>query len=117
MMLAGVPNFALAMGYTNASWTLKAELIARQVCRMLNHLRAERLDVCVPVLQGDPGDTRPALDLQSGYILRAGDALPRQGSRKPWRIHQNYLLDLLSLKLAPLRDGALRFGRRGEPVR
>ena len=84
---------------------------------MLNHLRAGGLDVCVPVLEGEAGETRPALDLQSGYILRAAGALPRQGSRKPWRIHQNYLLDLLSLKLAPLRDGALRFGRRGESVR
>jgi monooxygenase len=117
MMLAGVPNFALAMGYTNASWTLKAELIARHVCRLLNYLRDRRLDVCVPVLDGDAGETRPALDLQSGYILRASDALPRQGTRKPWRIYQNYLLDLLALKLAPLRDGALRFGRAGEPVR
>ncbi|MBC5785555.1 NAD(P)/FAD-dependent oxidoreductase [Ramlibacter sp. USB13] len=117
MMLAGVPNFALAMGYTNASWTLKAELIARQVCRVLNYLRDHRLDVAVAVHEGDAGDTRPALDLQSGYIQRAADALPRQGTRKPWRIYQNYLLDLLSLKLAPLRDGALRFGRQGEPVR
>jgi cation diffusion facilitator CzcD-associated flavoprotein CzcO len=71
MMLAGVPNLALAMGYTNASWTLKAELIARQVCRMLNYMAAHRLDVCVPVHEGDAGPTRPALDLQSGYIQRA----------------------------------------------
>ncbi|MDE2605713.1 MAG: NAD(P)/FAD-dependent oxidoreductase [Burkholderiales bacterium] len=117
MMMAGVPNFALAMGYTNASWTLKAELIARQVCRMLNYLRDHGLDVCVPVHEGDAGETRPALDLQSGYIRRAAGELPRQGSRKPWRIHQNYLRDLLALRLAPLRDGALRFGRQGEPVR
>jgi monooxygenase len=117
MMMAGVPNFALAMGYTNASWTLKAELIARQVCRMLNYLRDHDLDVCVPVHEGDAGETRPALDLQSGYIQRAAGELPRQGSRKPWRIHQNYLRDLLALKLSPLRDGALRFGRQGEPVR
>lgn len=117
MMLAGVPNLAMAMGYTNASWTLKAELIARQVCRMLNHMREHGLDVCVAVQDGDAGETRPALDLQSGYIQRAAGLLPRQGTRKPWRIHQNYLLDLFLLKLAPLRDGALRFGRRGEPVR
>jgi cation diffusion facilitator CzcD-associated flavoprotein CzcO len=117
MMLAGVPNLAMAMGYTNASWTLKAELIARQVCRILNHMRDERLDVCMPVHEGELGDTRPALDLQSGYIQRAAGVLPRQGAHKPWRIYQNYLLDLLALKLAPLRDGALRFARQGEPVR
>ncbi len=117
MMLAGVPNLAMAMGYTNASWTLKAELIARQVCRMLNYMRDHRLDVCVPVQEGDAGATRPALDLQSGYIQRASGELPRQGSRKPWRIYQNYVRDLLALKFSPLRDGALRFGRVGEPVR
>jgi cation diffusion facilitator CzcD-associated flavoprotein CzcO len=117
MMLAGVPNLALAMGYTNASWTLKAELIARQVCGMLNYMAAHRLDVCVPVHEGEVGQTRPALDLQSGYIQRAAGQLPRQGTRKPWRIHQSYLRDLFTLKWAPLRDGALRFGRQGEGVR
>ncbi len=114
MMLSGVPNFAMAIGYTNASWTLKAELIARQVCRVLNHLRDARLDVCVPVHEGDRADSRPALDLASGYVQRAAHALPRQGTRKPWRIHQNYLRDLLALKFSRLADGALRFGRRGE---
>ncbi len=117
MMLSGLPNLAMAMGYTNASWTLKCELIARQVCRILNHMRSQGLDVCVPVLDADAGETRPALDLSSGYIQRAAGVLPRQGSRKPWRIHQNYLRDLLALKLAPLRDGALRFARRGEVPR
>jgi cation diffusion facilitator CzcD-associated flavoprotein CzcO len=117
MMLSGLPNLAMAMGYTNASWTLKCELIARQVCRILNHMRARGLDVVMPVLDMDAGETRPALDLSSGYIQRATGALPRQGSRKPWRIYQNYLLDLLALRLAPLRDGALRFGRRGEALR
>jgi cation diffusion facilitator CzcD-associated flavoprotein CzcO len=117
MMLAGVPNLAMAMGYTNASWTLKAELIARQVCRILNHMRAGRLDVCMPVQDAEAGELRPAIDLSSGYVQRAAGALPRQGSRKPWRIYQNYLLDLLALKFGPLRDGALRFGRRGEALR
>jgi len=117
MMLAGVPNLANAMGYTNASWTLKAELIARQVCRILNHMRSRGLDVVMPVHEGDAGETRPALDLQSGYIQRAAGVLPRQGDQKPWRIYQNYLLDLLSLRLGKLADGALRFGRRGEALR
>jgi cation diffusion facilitator CzcD-associated flavoprotein CzcO len=117
MMLSGLPNLAMAMGYTNASWTLKCELIARQVCRILNHMREHQQDVCVPVLDSNAGETRPALDLSSGYVQRAAGELPRQGSRKPWRIYQNYLLDLLSLKLAPLRDGALRFARRGEVPR
>jgi cation diffusion facilitator CzcD-associated flavoprotein CzcO len=117
MMLAGVPNLANAMGYTNASWTLKAELIARQVCRILNHMRNRGLDVAMPVHEGATGETRPALDLQSGYIQRAAEVLPRQGDHKPWRIYQNYILDLLSLRLSRLADGALRFGRQGETVR
>jgi monooxygenase len=117
MMLGGVPNFALSMGYTNASWTLKCELIARQVCRILNHMREQGLDVVMPVQEGDAGATRPALDLSSGYIQRGADQLPRQGSRKPWRIYQNYLLDVLSMKFSPLHDGALRFARMGESLR
>lgn len=117
MMLSGVPNFAMAMGYTNASWTLKCELIARQVCRLLNHMRSHGLDVCVAQHEGEVGDTRPALDLNSGYIQRAAGELPRQGTRKPWRIHQNYLRDLWSLKLSPLRDGALRFAKAGQVPR
>jgi cation diffusion facilitator CzcD-associated flavoprotein CzcO len=117
MMMAGVPNVALAIGYTNASWTLKAELIARQVCRVLNYMAAHHLDVCMPVHDGAVGETRPAFDLSSGYIQRAADQMPRQAMRKPWRIHQNYLRDLFTLKWAPLRDGALRFGRQGETVR
>jgi monooxygenase len=117
MMLSDVPNLAMAMGYTNASWTLKCELIARQVCRILNHMREHRLEVCTPVQSGDAGETRPAIDLSSGYVQRAAAQLPKQGTRKPWRIYQNYLLDLLSLKFAPLQDGALRFARRGQPAR
>jgi cation diffusion facilitator CzcD-associated flavoprotein CzcO len=117
MMLSGVPNLAMSMGYTNASWTLKCELIARQVCRILRHMREHQLEVCTPVLAGDAGETRPAIDLSSGYVQRATGQLPRQGTHKPWRIHQNYILDLLSLKFAPLRDGALRFARRGQAAR
>lgn len=117
MMLSGVPNLAMSMGYTNASWTLKCELIARQVCRILNRMRATGQEVCVAVYEGAAADTRPALDLQSGYVQRAAGDLPRQGTRKPWRIHQNYLRDLLALRFAPLRDGALRFARRGETAR
>jgi monooxygenase len=117
MMLGGVPNFAMSMGYTNASWTLRCELIARQVCRILNHMRARGEDVCMPVHEGGVGETRPALDLSSGYVQRAAGQLPRQGMHKPWRIYQNYLLDLIALRLGPLRDGALRFARRGEALR
>lgn len=114
MMYGGIPNLALAMGYTNASWTLKCELIARHVCRLLNHMRARGYEICVPVPPaGQALPTRPAIDLNSGYVQRAAALLPKQGDRKPWRIYQNYLLDLWSLKFSGLRDGALRFARRG----
>ena len=117
MMFSGVPNLALAMGYTNASWTLRSELIARQVCRLLNHMHDHGLDICVPVHEGPEGDTGPALDLSAGYVQRGAHALPRQARQRPWHVYQNYLLDFLSHKFAPLADGALRFARRGEAPR
>jgi monooxygenase len=120
IMYSGVPNMAVATGYTNASWTLKCELAARYVCRLLNHMQQRGLDSVVPVADEEAmASTLPFLNLSSGYIQRATALLPRQGARAPWRMYQNYLLDLLSLKFSPLRGGALRFGRRAPapPVR
>ena len=112
MMYSGVPNMAVASGYTNASWTLKCELVARYVCRLLNHLQARGLDSVVPVADGKvSASTEPFLNLSSGYIQRAAASLPRQGAHTPWRMYQNYLLDLLSLKFSSLRGGALQFRR------
>ncbi|AYZ00510.1 NAD(P)/FAD-dependent oxidoreductase [Burkholderia multivorans] len=112
MMYSDVPNLASSFGYTNASWTLKAELIARYVCRLLNHMRAHGYDTCVPRLApGDLGDV-PAVNLSSGYIQRAAGILPKQGQRKPWKFHQNYVLDLASLKFSGLADSAMHFERR-----
>jgi monooxygenase len=116
IMYSGVPNMAVATGYTNASWTLKCELAARYVCRLLNHMQQRGLDSVVPVADEEAmASTLPFLNLSSGYIQRATALLPRQGTRAPWRMYQNYLLDLLSLKFSPLRGGALRFGRRAPP--
>ena len=113
MMLSGVPNLAFAMGYTNASWTLKADLTARQVCRVLNHMRAGGFDRCVPILD-DPGLGRePLINLASGYVQRSVDEFPTQGARRPWRVHQNYVLDLLAFRMGRVDDGALRFFRAG----
>ena len=117
MMYSGVPNLAAALGYTNASWTLKAELIARYTCRLLNHMRDRRLDVCVPWHEDTGEPTEPAINLTSGYVQRAAALLPRQGMRPPWRVYQNYVRDLLSLKLSSLHDGAMRFAARGETPR
>ena len=114
-MFSGVPNMAVASGYTNASWTLKCELVARYVCRLLNEMAVRKLDVCVPVNEDADLPTQAFLDLSSGYVQRSADLLARQGLRRPWRMYQNYLLDLLTLKFSPLRDGVLRFSAKPAP--
>lgn len=108
-MFSGVPNLALASGYTNASWTLKCELVARYVCRLLREMDARGADICVPVNDDAGLPTQVSIGLSSGYVQRSADQLARQGLRRPWRMYQNYLLDLLTLKFSPLRDGVLRF--------
>ncbi|WP_421999967.1 flavin-containing monooxygenase [Reyranella sp.] len=111
MMYSDVPNFAVVSGYTNASWTLKADLVSAYVCRLLNHMRRNGLRQCVPRLDDPAMERLPALDFSSGYIRRAIDRLPKQGVRRPWRLYQNYLLDLLSLRFGSLRDRAMIFSR------
>jgi monooxygenase len=109
MMLSGVPNLALTLGYTNASWTLKADLVAEYVCRLLNHMQQNGYRYCVPREPG-PGVARePFLDLQSGYVLRSLEQLPKQGSRAPWRLNQNYPLDVRMLRYGPLEDEGIEF--------
>jgi len=114
-LFSGVPNLALASGYTNASWTLKCELVARYVCRLLNDMEARKLDVCMPVNDDPQLPTQAFIDLSSGYVQRSAHLLARQGPRRPWRMYQNYLLDLLALKFSPLRDGVLRFWAKPAP--
>jgi monooxygenase len=109
MMLNGVPSAALVMGYTNASWTLKCDLTLEYVCRLLNHMRQRDYAYCVPE-QTDPTITdEPLLNLNSGYILRSVDKFPRQGSERPWRVYQNYALDVVALRLGSITDDAMRF--------
>jgi monooxygenase len=109
VMFSGVPNLALTIGYTNASWTLKADLAAGYVCRLLNLMDARGYRQCIP-LGPDPAlPTRPFLNLTSGYVTRALDVMPRQGVTKPWRLHQNYASDLLMLRYGKIEDAELRF--------
>ena len=108
-MYSGVPNFATAMGYTNASWTLKCELISGFVCRLLAYMDENGYAVCTPQRPGAPVQERPAIDLSSGYIRRSVHLLPRQGEAKPWVIHQNYFQDIAAFRYGRLEDGALRF--------
>jgi cation diffusion facilitator CzcD-associated flavoprotein CzcO len=122
MMLSGVPNFAFTIGYTNASWTLKADLVSEYVVRLLRYLDAHGYDQCVPV-NDDPGITeRPLMDFQAGYVLRSIDEFPRSGSRPPWQLGMSYAHDVLKLRYGRIDDGAMRFsgpllripGRRGQ---
>ncbi|MFM8845544.1 MAG: flavin-containing monooxygenase, partial [Gammaproteobacteria bacterium] len=109
-MLSGIPNLVLTFGYTNASWTLRADLIAAYVCRLLKHLDRHGLDYAVPVRDSSVGEM-PFIDFNSGYVLRALDRLPKQGDRFPWRVHQTYLRDLGVTRFSKLTDPALKFGR------
>lgn len=107
MMLDGLPNAAMCLGYTNASWTLRADLASLYVCRLLRYMRRNGYRSAVPRYSGD-GCTRPLLGLDAGYIHRAEGALPKQGSRSPWLMRQNYLLDLPTMRLGRV-DESMQF--------
>lgn len=108
MMLAGVPNFAFTVGYTNASWTLKADLVSGYVVRLMRHMAARGARQCVPVPDASVA-SRPLLDFAAGYVQRSVDAFPRQGSVDPWQLRQNYSRDLVTLRFGKVDDGTLRF--------
>jgi cation diffusion facilitator CzcD-associated flavoprotein CzcO len=114
MMFSGVPNLASTFGYTNASWTLKADLTADYVCRLLKHMDRHGLAVCTPAR--DANETpEPFLTFASGYVQRAIAMLPKQGQRKPWRLYQNYVLDWLTLRLGRVDDGVMAFAAAPPP--
>jgi cation diffusion facilitator CzcD-associated flavoprotein CzcO len=115
MMVSGVPNLAMALGYTNASWTLKADLVCQYVCRLLNHMDERGYRQCTPRAPDPSVPTEPFLDLTSGYVLRAVDRLPKQGDRQPWRLHQNWARDILMLRHGPVEDEAMEFSN-AEPA-
>jgi cation diffusion facilitator CzcD-associated flavoprotein CzcO len=114
MMLSDVPNLAWCVGYTNASWTLRADLISRYVCRILAFMDRRGYDQVTPRADPTSVEQRPLLNLTSGYVSRALDQMPKQGSKAPWFLRQNYLLDLIDTRLASVNDPALVFSRIGE---
>jgi hypothetical protein len=118
MMFSGIPNMAVALGYTNASWTLKCDLTAEYVCRLLNHMDANGYTQATPV-EPDPSLPRePFIDLKSGYVARSIDSFPKQGPREPWRLHQNYPRDILLVRRGSLEDEGMRFSRgKAAPAR
>ena len=108
LMLSGVPNFVFTVGYTNASWTLKVDLVAEFTCRLLTYLAEHGYRRVVPRRDPTVGEV-PLMDFTSGYVLRALDQLPHQGDREPWRLRQSYLRDRRTIRRAPLDDGVLDF--------
>lgn len=109
MMFDEVPNYAFAIGYTNASWTLKCDLTAEYVCRLLKYMDARGYARCTPRVNDPDVKEEPIIDFTSGYVRRAIDTLPRQGSKTPWRLHQNYVRDLSMLRYGRVEDGAMEF--------
>ncbi len=112
MMLEGVPNMAMAIGYTNASWTLKCDLTCDYVTRLLNHMHESGLRQCTPVNHDATVTRAPLMGLSSGYIQRAAHNFPKQGSHFPWRVHQSFLRDYRAMKLKGIVDGAMVFSNR-----
>jgi len=116
MMISDVPNMAFAVGYTNASWTLKCDLVAQYVCRLINYMDRHDYRQCVP-RRTDPSITeQPIIDFSSGYVQRSIADFPKAGSKVPWRLHQNYARDLLNLRFGSLDDGVMEFASRQRAV-
>ena len=111
LMMSGVPNLATSFGYTNASWTLKADLTCQYVCRLLNHMQQHHFTHCVP-RNTDPSITEePWIDFSSGYFKRSMHLFPKQGSRAPWKLYQNYPKDIWLLRFGKIDDGVLEFAK------
>jgi len=109
MMLEGVPNAALAIGYTNASWTLKCDLTCQYVTRLLNHMHETGLRQCTAVNRDPAVTVQPLLTLSSGYVTRAADKFPKQGSKYPWQVYQSYVRDYRALRMKGIEDDAMVF--------
>ena len=112
MMFSGIPNMCLALGYTNASFTLKTDLVADYICRLLGHMDANGFRVATPRAPDPSVETEPFIDLKSGYVLRSLDQLPKQATKRPWRLHQNYAQDVRLLRKGPI-DDEIEFSRGG----
>ena len=111
MMFSGVPNLAATFGYTNASWTLKADLTSEYVCRLLNHMDRRGFTECRPMNDQPDLKAAPWLDFSSGYVKRGLAKFPKQGEVAPWKVHQNYALDLMAFRYGRLEDGVMRFSK------
>jgi monooxygenase len=109
MMYSDVPNLAATLGYTNASWTLKCDLTCEYVCRIINHMDRRGYKQCVSRNLDPSIEALPALDFSSGYVQRSIAKLPKQGSKRPWRLYQNYALDIIALRYGKIDDGVMQY--------
>jgi cation diffusion facilitator CzcD-associated flavoprotein CzcO len=116
VMVEGMPNSAMIFGYTNISWTLKADIASEYLCRLINHMDRKGYQVVVPRdTENSLGNDTILGSLDAGYIKRAEDRLPRQGTHGPWKASQNYLQDVKILRFEPIEDGYLEFdGQRSQ---
>jgi cation diffusion facilitator CzcD-associated flavoprotein CzcO len=109
VMLSNVPNLAVTFGYTNASWTLKADLTSEYVCRLITLMDQKGATSVMPYLSAFPNETEPFVDFSSGYFQRVMDQFPRQHTEAPWKLHQSYFTDRKNLRELPIEDGVIRF--------
>ncbi|AYE99251.1 FAD-containing monooxygenase EthA [Mycobacterium paragordonae] len=116
MMLSGIPNMVYTIGYTNASWTLKADLVSEFACRLMNYMDDNGYDTVVVDEPAPDVEDRPFMEFTPGYVLRSLDELPKQGSRTPWRLNQNYLRDIHLIRRGKIADEGLRFAKKPAPV-
>lgn len=114
-MLEGVPNLFWCVGYTNASWTLRADMTARATAKLLSHMTARGYTHAYPHRGGEPMTEKSAWDIQAGYVLRSPHALPRSGTKRPWNVRQNYFADALDYRFDRIEESMV-FGRAGESV-
>ncbi|GAA6145960.1 flavin-containing monooxygenase [Thalassolituus maritimus] len=112
VMFEGIPNAGMVFGYTNSSWTLKADLIADYFCRVINHMDDKGYDAVVPVNRDPSMPKKAFIDLSSGYISRVKDQLPKQGTRGAWKLHQNYFRDWLSLRASRITAKELEYSKK-----
>jgi len=111
-MVQNLPNLATVTGYTNASWTLKADLVCAYTCRLLKYMDMKGYKTCTPRLDAKDAaniKTSPMIDFASGYIQRGADIMPRQGDKSPWKLHQNYVKDMITLRHRRIDDENLEF--------
>ena len=117
MMLSGIPNCAFTVGYTNASWTLKADLVSEYVCRLLAYMDEHGYAKSVPEVTDPSVEELPLIDLNSGYVTRSLDEFPKQGSKEPWKLRQNYVFDIHTIRRGAIDDGAMQFSGRSPAER